>query len=78
MANKYKQTEDTSLNLKPILKAKETLTLKQYADRKFNNNDYFKRMTSKLPKGVKVTQRKVARTGFEIKFEWEEIAPKKD
>ncbi len=70
--NSIKQTEDTPLNLNPILKGKETLTLKQYADRKFNNNDHFKRMASKLPKGVQVTQMKVARTGFEIKFEWEE------
>jgi GLPGLI family protein len=70
--NSIKQTEDTYLNLEPILKAKETLTLKQYADRKFNNNDHFKRIASKLPKGFNVTQKKIARTGFEIKFEWEE------
>jgi len=70
--NSIKQIEDTSLNLKPILIGKETLTLKQYADRKFNNNDHFKKMASKLPKGIQVTKMKVARTGFEIKFEWEE------
>ncbi len=58
--------------MQPVLKGKETLTIKQYADRKFNNNTQFKRMASKLPKGVQVTQTKVPRTGFEIKFEWEE------
>ena len=70
--NSIKQTKNTTLDLEPILKGKETLTLKQYADRKFNNNDQFKKMASKMPKGVQVTQIKVARTGFEIKFEWEE------
>lgn len=76
--NSIKKTENTSLNLKPILKAKDTLTLKQYAEKKFNNNDYFRRMKSKLPKDVKVTQMKVGRTGFEIKFEWEEEDKKKE
>lgn len=74
--NSINQTNNTELDLKPVLKAKETLTLKQYADRKFNNDDRFKKMASKLPKGVEVTEIKVPRTGFEIKFEWEETENK--
>lgn len=70
--NSIKQTEETALDLQPVLKGKETLTIKQYADRKFNNDNQFKKMASKLPKGVQVTQMKTPRTGFEIKFEWEE------
>jgi len=53
-------------------KNKITITLKEYADLKFNNKDWDKKLLTKLPRGTKIVSQKSFRTGFEIKFEWEE------
>lgn len=51
---------------------KETISIKEYADLKFNDKGIDKKLLSKLPRGAKVVNQKSFRTGFEIKFEWEE------
>ncbi|TXD48507.1 MULTISPECIES: GLPGLI family protein [unclassified Polaribacter] len=54
------------------LKSQEVITIQEYADLKFNNNDWDKKLLTKLPRGAKIVNQKNFRTGFEIKFEWEE------
>lgn len=53
-------------------KNQETISIKEYADLKFNDKGLDKKILSKLPRGAKVISQKTFRTGFEIKFEWEE------
>lgn len=54
-------------------KEKETLSIEEYAQLKFNDsNSLDEKILSKLPRGAKIVNQKTFRTGFEIKFEWEE------
>ncbi|NCT08481.1 MAG: GLPGLI family protein [Flavobacteriia bacterium] len=54
-------------------KNKETISIKEYANLKFNNNDELdSKILTKLPRGATIVNQKTFRTGFEIKFEWEE------
>lgn len=54
------------------IKDKQTISIKEYAKLKFNNRGLDKKILSKLPRGTTVVSQKSFRTGFEIKFEWEE------
>lgn len=53
-------------------KNQETISIKEYAELKFNDKGLDKKLLAKLPRGTKVVSQKTFRTGFEIKFEWEE------
>lgn len=58
-------------------KNKETISIKEYANLKFNNNDDLdSKILTKLPRGATIVNQKTFRTGFEIKFEWEEETKK--
>jgi len=58
---------------KNIFKKKvKKITIKEYADLRYNNNSKSKSIYSRLPKGASVKEIAGPRNGFEIKFEWEE------
>ena len=59
-------------------KNQETISIKQYAELKFNDKGLDKKLLAKLPRGTKVVSQKTFRTGFEIKFEWEEETKEED
>lgn len=56
----------------------ETITIKEYAELKFNNKNLDKKLFAKLPRGAKIVSQKSFRTGFEIKFEWVEETKEED
>ena len=64
------QSNDFDLNNKQII------TLKEYAKLKFNYNNLNKKLLARLPRNAKIKNPRTFRTGFEIKFEWEEEAKK--
>lgn len=63
----------TTFNFSNVdIDSKETISIKEYAKLKFNDTGLDKKLLSKLPRGATVVSQKSFRTGFEIKFEWEE------
>lgn len=50
----------------------EIISIREYADLKFNGKGLDPKTLTRLPRGAKVVSQKSFRTGFEIKFEWEE------
>jgi GLPGLI family protein len=50
----------------------EIISIREYADLKFNGKGLDPKTLNRLPRGAKVVSQKSFRTGFEIKFEWEE------
>ena len=48
------------------------IDIKQYVEKKFNSKELNEKLLSKMPRGTSITNQATPRTGFEIKFEWEE------
>ncbi|NHN26344.1 GLPGLI family protein [Flavobacterium jejuense] len=69
-----KKIESTEYNFSSEMSNTEAeiISIKEYAKRKFSSQDLDEKIISRLPRGVKIVDQKTFRTGFEIKFEWEE------
>lgn len=59
---------DDSLNFEN----EKTITIKEYAELKNNTSNFNRNLLAKMPRGSSIVEQKNFRTGFEIKWEWEE------
>lgn len=50
----------------------KNITIKEYAQKKYNSTGLNEKLMSKMPRGTEIVEQDTPRTGFEIKFEWEE------
>ena len=70
-----KKIETTDYNFATEISNAETeiISIQEYAKRKFSSDESIdEKIISRLPRGAKIVDQKTFRTGFEIKFEWEE------